>query len=150
MKLNPLLSAITLAALACAGCSSTSEKEQIITPHGTLTDQSQDVSFRAFVSRLRKAAEKRDPNTLAQMMTPNFGYSWGEGGEGPGVFAYWDRHRLWPEVAAVLNQPFVLSGDYMVAPEAVATDPDYSGYRAGIRLVNGSWRFAYFVPTPTQ
>ncbi len=34
----------------------------------------------------------------------------------------------------------------MVAPPQFA-DPaaDYNGYRAGIRRVNGSWKFAYFV-----
>jgi len=36
--------------------------------------------------------------------------------------------------------------DYMVAPLQFA-DPslNYDGYRAGIRRVNGSWKFAYFV-----
>jgi hypothetical protein len=34
----------------------------------------------------------------------------------------------------------------MVAPPQFA-DPsaEYTGYRAGIRRVNGSWKFAYFV-----
>ena len=34
-----------------------------------------DVDFQAFVGRLRKAAASRDMNTLATMMTPDFGYS---------------------------------------------------------------------------
>jgi hypothetical protein len=33
----------------------------------------------------------------------------------------------------------------MVAPPQFAFDPEYHGYRAGITMVNGSWRFAYFV-----
>ena len=33
----------------------------------------------------------------------------------------------------------------MVAPPQFATDQQYNGWRAGIRLVNGSWKFAYFV-----
>ena len=34
------------------------------------------------------------------------------------------------------------------APKEVTFDPDYKGYRAGLQLVNGSWRFAYFVSAP--
>ena len=28
----------------------------------------------------------------------------------------------------------------------VATQPGYQGYRAGMRIVGGSWKFTYFVP----
>jgi len=36
--------------------------------------------------------------------------------------------------------------DYMVAPPQFAdASLNYEGYRAGIRRVNGSWKFAYFV-----
>lgn len=154
MKVPPLLPCVALAAagILLCGCSSASKKEeeQIVTPKGTLPDQSADTSFRAFVGRLRKAASQRDVGMLANMMSADFGFSWEPGGEGPGVFDYWDKHRLWRQVASTLNEPFVLSGDYMVAPPAAATDPDYKGYRAGLRIVNGSWRFAYFVPTSPQ
>jgi hypothetical protein len=37
---------------------------------------------------------------------------------------------------------------FMVAPPQLAEDPDYAGFRAGVRMVNGSWRFVYFVPKP--
>mgnify|MGYP000931395549 CR=1 FL=1 len=141
-----------LAALPLTGCKTLDKKkdEQIQKPEGNLTDQSRDVSFQSFVSRLRKAVQARDIVTLSSMMAPNFGYSWAPGGEGPGVFDYWDQHRLWPEVDRTLRQKFVPSGNFMVAPPEVASDPDYSGYRAGLRLVNGSWRFAYFVSAPPQ
>ncbi|HWL54474.1 MAG TPA: hypothetical protein VNQ90_18690 [Chthoniobacteraceae bacterium] len=136
--------------LLLTSCKTTEEKEkdQIAAPTGSLRDQSGDVSFQGFVSRLRKAASKRDVEMMANMMTPDFGYSWEPGGEGPGVFRYWDKNNLWPELNLILRESFVLSGDFMVAPPQVATDPDYHGYRAGLRMVNGSWRFAYFVSAP--
>jgi len=137
---------LLLLVFAFAGCNSAEKK--ISKPQGDLRDQSGDASFQSFLTRLRKAAAKRDTAMLARMMTPDFGYSWQEGGEGAGVFAYWDAYHLWPELRAVLQERFVPSGNYMVAPAEVTTDPDYAGYRAGLRLVNGAWRFAYFVPAP--
>ncbi len=150
MRTTPLLLLSLLLVLPLAGCKTFEKKkdEQIQRPEGSLSDQSGDISFQGFVSRLRKAVRARDRETLASMMSPNFGYSWAPGGEGPGVFEYWDAHRLWPELEKTLRQKFVPSGSYMVAPPAVALDPDYGGYRAGLRLVNGSWRFAYFVSAP--
>lgn len=143
---------LVLAALVIcgvAGCrTGDKKKDQVSVPAGTLSDQSGEPSFQAFLQRLRKAASRRDIETLATMMTPDFGYSWEPGGEGPGVFDYWNRHRLWRELDAVLSERFVPNGNYMVAPAQVAEDPDYRGYRAGLRLVNGAWRFAYFVPAP--
>ena len=48
-----------------------------------------------------------------------------------------------------MREPFVPFGDvrdgFMVAPPEFATANEYTGYRAGIQLVNGSWKFAYFV-----
>lgn len=145
----PLLLAALSLSLLLTSCKTTEEKEDTVAaPTGSLRDQSGDTSFQAFVSRLRKAAAKRDIQMLANMMTPDFGYSWAPGGEGPGVFDYWNKQNLWPELNLILREPFVLSGDFMVAPPEVGTDPDYNGYRAGLRLVNGSWRFAYFVSAP--
>lgn len=136
--------------LGVAGCKifDSKKKEPISAPVGTLGDQSGEPAFQAFLQRLRKAAAKRDIETLATMMSPDFGYSWEAGGEGAGVFEYWNRQRLWSEVNAILGERFVISGDYMVAPAQVTFDPDYKGYRAGLRLVSGAWRFAYFVPSP--
>ena len=37
---------------------------------------------------------------------------------------------------------------FMVVPPQFAQDDNYPGYRAGLTMVNGSWRFAYFVPAP--
>ena len=46
----------------------------------------------------------------------------------------------------MLRKRFAPSGVYMVAPPQFVADPDnYQGYRAGMRTVNGSWKFAYFV-----
>jgi hypothetical protein len=80
------------------------------------------------------------------MMTPDFGYRLEPEGSGEGVFKYWDENNLWIELDGIVSERFVPKGSYMVAPPQFA-DPssDYSGYRAGIRRVNGSWKFAYFV-----
>lgn len=110
-----------------------------------------DVAFQAFLNRLRKAAQAHDANELAAMMTTDFGYRLDPPGEGPGVFDYWDQNNVWPELNLVLNETFVVNNvgegnEYMVAPSEFVINPEsYAGYRAGIRLVNGSWKFAYFV-----
>ena len=112
-----------------------------------LRDEVSDVDFQAFVGRLRKAVAEHDVNTIAGMMTTNFGYKLSPPLEGEGVFKYWDQENLWPELEGILSEKFVKGdGDYMVAPPQFADKSlNYDGYRAGIRRVNGSWKFAYFV-----
>ena len=80
-------------------------------------------------------------------MTTDFGYRIEPLGEGKGVFEYWDQNNVWPELELIVKERFVPNGEkYMVAPAEFVTNPDrYSGYRAGLRLENGSWKFAYFV-----
>jgi len=141
------LLALSMAGLS--GCASTKKKPKISKPSAhDMADQSGDTSFQAFQNRLRKAVSKRDLPTLASLMAQNFGYSWEPGGEGPGVFDYWNRNNVWPELELVLREKFVPSGNFMVAPPQVSFDPDYKGYRAGLQLVQGSWRFVYFVSAP--
>ena len=110
-----------------------------------LEDMGGDPNFLAFVGRLRMAVANHDVQTLAPMMTNNFGYSLNPVGEGNGVFQYWDQVNAWPQIQAILNNHFLPKGDYMVAPPAFAIDPNYHGYRAGLQSVDGSWKFAYFV-----
>ncbi len=110
-----------------------------------------DMAFLAFLSRLRKASQAHDVDELAGMMTTDFGYRLDPPGEGQGVFEYWDQNNVWPELVLILNETFVVNNvgggnEYMVAPTEFVVSPEsYSGYRAGIKLVNGSWKFAYFV-----
>jgi hypothetical protein len=139
-------------AVGLAGCFEKKEKED---PASTKPDaerlgfKAEDTTFQAFLGRLRKAAAKRDMTTLASMMTPDFGYRWDTPPANENVFAYWDQNDVWKELDPVLRSTFVPhqvgNGDaYMVAPPPSAQQ----GWRAGIRLVNGAWRFAYFVPPP--
>ena len=116
-------------------------------PVTTLADQSGDQAFQSFIGRLRLAVRAHDVETIASMMTTDFGYQNDPPLQGPGVFAYWDEHNLWPELELIVKDRFVPKGDqYMVAPPEYVTNFDnYSGYRAGIRLLNGSWKFAFFV-----
>lgn len=112
--------------------------------------ESSQVDFQAFVGRLRAAVKTRDMNTMAAMMTPNFGYKLGatpaQDLKGEGVFKYWDENYLWEELDGILSEKFVPKGNYMVAPPQFADENlNYDGYRAGITRVNGSWKFAYFV-----
>ncbi len=156
MKGRYVLCLLLAAALGGTGCHGSSaaknkktaatekKKEPKIDPRREVTD----VDFDAFLSRLRKAVAAHDLNTVASMMTPNFGYQLEPPLEGDGVFKFWDEHNIWPELEGVLGEKFVKSTneEFMVAPPQFA-DPalDYQGYRAGIRRVNGSWKFAYFV-----
>ncbi len=139
-------------ALALSGCHMLKKKEdsrQAALKKQAKVDARQensDVDFDAFISRLRKAAITHDVTTLAAMMTADFGYQLEPPLEGDGVFKYWDENNLWPELVGIMSEKFVKKGDFMVAPPQFA-DPslNYDGYRAGIRRVNGSWKFVYFV-----
>ena len=145
---------VIVAALALTGCPTTSPKKDEKKPGKTAAklpvEENSDVDFQAFVGRLRQAVRARDVHTIASMMTSDFGYvlgaTPGEDRTGAGVFQYWDENNLWPELEGILGEKFVSNEGYMVAPPQFA-DPsvDYTGYRAGIRRVNGSWKFVYFV-----
>ena len=138
--------------LPVTSCKSTAKKEQTRkqttkkTAKVSPAQENTDVDFDAFLVRLRKAVAARDMDTIASMMTPDFGYSLNPERSGEGVFKFWDENNIWPELQGVLAEKFVKKQDYMVAPPQFA-DPslNYDGYRAGIRRVSGSWKFAYFV-----
>ena len=148
-----LITCLLLAfAVALSGCKTTSkadkEKKAALDKKAkaNLREENTDTDFQAFVGRLRKAAAAHDMNTLATMMTPEFGYSLKPEMSGEGVFKYWDENNMWPELEGILSEKFVKKGQYMVAPPQFADESlNYDGYRAGIRRINGSWKFAYFV-----
>jgi len=143
---------ILVLALPLTSCNSTAKKARTRkqatkkTAKVTPGQENTDVDFDAFLARLRKAVTARDMNTIASMMTPDFGYSLNPEKSGEGVFKFWDENNIWPELEGILAEKFLKKEDYMVAPPQFA-DPslNYDGYRAGIRRVNGSWKFAYFV-----
>jgi hypothetical protein len=137
-------------AVALGGCKSPSKedkaKKAALTKTKANLREDSDVDFQAFIGRLRKAVEAHDVSALAQMMTSDFGYSLKPEKSGEGVFKYWDDQNLWPEIDGILSEKFVKKGEYMVAPPQFANEAlNYDGYRAGIRRINGSWKFTYFV-----
>ncbi len=145
---------LLLATLTFTACPTTNPKKdaarkaaRTAAEHG---EENADIDFQAFIGRLRKAVKARDVNTVASMMTPDFAYVLGatpaEDRMGAGVFQYWDENGLWVELDGILSERFVQKEAFMVAPPQFA-DPaaEYTGYRAGIRRVNGSWKFVYFV-----
>ena len=113
-----------------------------------MKDQNGDTSFQAFLGRLRKAVETKDRVVLASMMAPDFGYRWDRGPEGETPFAYWDRNKLWGTLAALMRENWGPHEGFMVVQPQFAQSDSYPGYRAGLTMVNGSWRFAYFVGAP--
>ena len=141
-----------LGALALSGCgmfgSKKDEKKAAINKRAKadLREENNDVDFQAFVGRLKKAVSAHDANTIAGMMTPDFGYGLNPERSGEGVFKYWDENNLWPELEGILTERFAKKDDFWVAPPQFA-DPtlNYDGYRVGIHRVNGSWKFVYFV-----
>ena len=148
MILRSLASLLLVVALA--GCEAPYKKSDAAEKR-PLRNQAKDQTFQAFVGRLRIAIRKKDRPVLAQMMVQDFGYRWDEAPPGEVIVDYLDHQKLWGELARVLQQPFEPNDLYMVAPPEVVSDPTYAGYRAGIRLVQGSWKFAYFVPAePAQ
>ncbi len=144
-------------ALALTGCPTNEEKKSEmaakIHEKTSIPDQNNDTNFIAFMSRLRMAVAKRDLPVIASMMTPDFGYRLDPPGEGDGVFAYWDKNNIWPELNLVLRERFVADGVFMTSPpefvkSKISSAPNakpFTGYRAGVTLVEGGWRFAYFV-----
>ncbi|MEY2481219.1 MAG: hypothetical protein QOI04_2146 [Verrucomicrobiota bacterium] len=153
MKIIPILLCFALAVTGCQTNQQRAKKKKEAAEAAVkkrakadLRDESSDTDFQAFVGRLRKAVQARDMNTIASMMTENFGYRLNPEGAGPGVFKYWDENNLWPELEGILSEKFVKKEDFMVAPPQFA-DPslNYDGYRIGIRRVKGSWKFVYFV-----
>lgn len=153
-------SVLLVFAIALTGCKSAAErkkkKEAALTKKkvkADLREENLDVDFQAFLGRLRKAVAAHDVASLRTMMTPDFGYKLNpdlEGLEptpaGPGAFQYWEEHGLWPELEGILSEKFVQRKGFLVAPPQWAEESlNYDGYRAGIRRINGSWKFAYFV-----
>jgi hypothetical protein len=143
---------LLVGALAMTGCHAPrkfhAEKKPAATKKAPTKppEEISDVDFQSFVGRLRKAAANHDLATLKSMMTEDFGYRLNPEASGTGVFQYWDDQGLWPELQGILSEKFAKKGDYMVAPPQFANAAlNYDGYRAGIRRVNGSWKFAYFV-----
>jgi hypothetical protein len=138
-------------AFALGGCQTPSDKEKakkaaLKKKAKAELREDNDIDFQAFIGRLRKAVAAKDIKTLGEMMTPDFGYKLSPEAMGSGVFKYWDENNLWPELDGILSEKFVKKGGYMVAPPQFADESlNYDGYRAGIRRVNGSWKFVYFV-----
>ena len=134
---------------SAASCNTPDKKKKDKPKPPTIADQNGDVSFQSVLARLREAVARHDVPMVASLMTPDFGYLMdpipGDTGSGDGVFKYWDKNNLWPELNLIIREKFVPFGNYMVAPSQFATDPSYTGYRAGIMNLNGSWKFAYFV-----
>lgn len=147
-----IASFLLVLAIGLGGCYTVAEKQKAkraaVSKKATVKprEESTDVDFEAFVGRLRKAVAAHDVKTLSTMMTDDFGYQLNPEASGSGVFQYWEEQGLWPELQGILSEKFVTKGDYMVAPPQFAEPAlNYDGYRAGIRRVNGSWKFSYFV-----
>lgn len=143
MKVHTLL--CILVAIALGGCQSPYKKKDD-EDKKPMKDQSGDTSFQAFLGRLKIAVSKRDTATLVSMMAGDFGYRWDTPPAGEDVFTYWDQNNVWPELNAILRERFAAKELYMVAPSQAVSDSEYRGYRAGMRVIGGSWKFAYFVP----
>ncbi len=153
-KIRILQCLVLLLALAFTACPTTNPKKDAKkaarTKESPLNQESSEMDFQAFLGRLRKAVKAHDINTVASMMTPDFGYVMGatpaEDRQGAGVFQYWDENGLWVELDGILSERFISKDGYMVSPPQFA-DPaaEYTGYRVGIRRDNGSWKFVYFV-----
>lgn len=145
-----ILAAAILALAMLTACESPFKKKDAekakVKSGEQIKDQSSDVSFKSFLGRLRTAAGTRDRAILQTLLTPDFGYRWDSAPAGETVFDYWDHANIWPELVRVLNTNFAVNGQFMVAPPDFSTAPEtFTGYRAGARQINGSWRLAYFV-----
>lgn len=140
-----------LAVSLFAGCPATDKKPKKAAGKSSAVpgrDLAGDIAFQAFVGRLKLAVEARDRDTLADMMTRDFGYRWDAAPEDETPFSYWDAQKLWPQLRAVVSQRWSEHDGYMVVPPPAGEEASSGSYRAGIAMVDGAWRFAYFVPPP--
>jgi hypothetical protein len=153
--MKKILLLFLISAVALAGCNTTDpqkKKDAEIKKRAKadLREENDNVDFQAFIGRLKKAVAAHDIQTLSNMMIPDFAYVLGaseaEDRKGDGVFKYWDENGLWAELDGILTERFTKKEDFWVVPPQFA-DPSlhYSGYRAGIRRMGGSWKFVYFV-----
>ena len=142
------VSSVLLVACLLTACPNEKKDKKKAKSGVDMKDVSGDVAFQGFVGRLRIAVERQDTATLSSLMSPDFGWRWDAPPAGETPFAYWDQQKLWGELAALMRTRWVPNEGFMVVPPQLAEDANYGGYRAGIRLVNGAWRFAYFVPAP--
>lgn len=141
-----LLAALLVLSLS-TGCLP-DKKDKTKKPKDTTKDESKDVAFQSFTGRLLVAVERRDKAMLSSLMAPDFGYRWDTPPAGEDVFMYWDRNNLWGQLSQLMRTQWVPHGGFMVVPPQLAADDNYAGFRAGLRMINGSWRFCYFVPAP--
>lgn len=141
-----LLTALLALSLA-TGCLP-EKKGKTKRPPDKTKDASGDISFMSFSGRLRTAVDRKDRVMLASLMAPDFGWRWDNPPAGEDPFMYWDQHGGWAELSALMRTQWVPNQGFMVVPPQFAADENYMGYRAGARIVNGSWRFQYFVPAP--
>ena len=142
-------------AIALIACDSTAKRTEKKTTRSPLTKpaspapvDTDDMSLQSFITRLRTAAAAKDLPTLAAMMASDFGYRWDAGPQGESVFDFWDANNLWPQLAAVVNANWTPHEGFMVAPPQMVSDSNYPGFRAGVAMKDGGWKFAYFVPPP--
>ncbi|HEV2096790.1 MAG TPA: hypothetical protein VGQ82_09825, partial [Chthoniobacterales bacterium] len=99
---------LSLSLPGCATFRSKKDKHAAVEkkPKAPPREENGEVDFQAFVGRLRKAVAAHDVNTIATMMTTDFGYSLNPEKTGDGVFQYWDENGLWPELEGILSEKF--------------------------------------------
>jgi hypothetical protein len=154
MKRFALLFLIPVIALSgCKMFGSDKEKKDAATKpkiKPELREENGEQYFQAFLIRLRKAVSAHDAPTIAGMMADDFLYYLGptesQDKKGDGVFKYWDENGLWTELDGILTEKFAKKDEIWVAPPQWADSSlNYTGYRAGVTRVKGSWKFIYFV-----
>jgi hypothetical protein len=143
--LSPRLILALVPVVLFAGCQTLQEKKKKEAEKKKTAQD--DPAFQSFLGRLRIAVQKKDYAMIQQMMAPDFHYRWDEPQPGDSVFTYWSMHSTWSTLSYALQRSFIPyaaeGGDtYMVATE----DRPEGRYAAGIKMVGGSWRFAYFLP----
>ena len=147
--------------LSCAalfvGCGSAEKKpakkamrSPVAAPTEPALVETDDVALQSFITRLRAAVAAKDLPTLAAMMPSDFGYRWDDPPQGESAFDFWDVNNLWPQLASVVNSNWTPHEGFMVAPPQMVRDANYQGFRAGVAMKDGGWKFAYFVPPPAE
>lgn len=108
-----------------------------------LQSGSGDAALEAARVKMMEGAITRDQSVIQPLLAPDFMWREDHAPVDEEPYDFWSRHRLWPELGAVLRQPLVPRDGLMIAPKD-SLRAGYVGSRVAWRKVGGEWRLAYF------
>ncbi|NBV84742.1 MAG: hypothetical protein EBS01_00405 [Verrucomicrobia bacterium] len=102
-----------------------------------------DPNLEAARVKLMEGSITRDQSVIQPLLAPDFAWREDDAPLDEEPYDFWNRHKLWPQLGALLKENPVPDGDFMKAPK-MARKKNYTGPRLGWRKVGDEWRLAFF------